>query len=64
MMSPCFVSLMLYLGEYRNRKVRIINITFIMFFLGLVAVGEKAQKRSGHYIVMKDLSGENLTLKN
>lgn len=32
--------------------------TNFMFCLGLVAVGEKAQKRSGHYVVMKDLSGE------
>lgn len=55
---------MLSLGEYRNCKVRIINTNLMMFFLGLVAVGEKAQKRSGHYIVMKDLSGENFILKN
>lgn len=39
----------------------IINVNFIVFCLGLVAVGEKAQKRSGHYVVMKDLSGEILT---
>lgn len=39
----------------------IVNVNFIMFCLGLVAVGEKAQKRSGHYVVMKDLSGEILT---
>lgn len=31
-----------------------------VLFAGLVAVGEKAQKRSGHYVVMKDLSGKIL----
>lgn len=39
----------------------ITNVNFVVFCLGLVAVGEKAQKRSGHYVVMKDLSGEILT---
>lgn len=43
-----------------GNQVRIINVNFIVFCLGLVAVGEKAQKRSGHYVVMKDLSGESL----
>lgn len=36
------------------------NVSVPVFFAGLVAVGEKAQKRSGHYVVMKDLSGEIL----
>lgn len=40
--------------------MEIVSVNFIMFHLGLVAVGEKAQKRSGHYVVMKDLSGEIL----
>jgi len=43
--------------------VGIVNVNFVVFCLGLVAVGEKAQKRSGHYVVMKDLSGEILVLK-
>lgn len=36
------------------------NVSARVLFAGLVAVGEKAQKRSGHYVVMKDLSGEVL----
>lgn len=40
--------------------MRMRNVNFIVFCIGLVAVGEKAQKRSGHYVVMKDLSGEIL----
>lgn len=39
-----------------------LTYTNFMFCPGLVAVGEKAQKRSGHYVVMKDLSGEILII--
>uniref|UniRef100_A0A8C9EH93 DRBM domain-containing protein n=1 Tax=Pavo cristatus TaxID=9049 RepID=A0A8C9EH93_PAVCR len=48
----------IYLSEYHVLNVRI-TYTNIVFCPGLVAVGEKAQKRSGHYVVMKDLSGKH-----
>lgn len=40
------------------------NVSVPVLLAGLVAVGEKAQKRSGHYVVMKDLSGEILVWSN
>ena len=43
---------------YYNFKILIVNFGFL--FIGLVAVGERAQKRSGNFsAAMKDLSGEN-----
>lgn len=47
------------LMRLRN-QVGIRNVNVTVLLAGLVAVGEKAQKRSGHYVVMKDLSGEIL----
>jgi len=55
-LSP-LINVMLYDFCIFISKVRMTYTNF-MFCLGLVAVGEKAQKRSGHYVVMKDLSGE------
>ncbi|KAL2310317.1 hypothetical protein Nmel_001965 [Mimus melanotis] len=48
------------LGKNKEGSVEPIMVDFKTDRKGLVAVGEKAQKRSGHYVVMKDLSGEVL----
>ncbi|XP_014749193.1 PREDICTED: protein SON isoform X3 [Sturnus vulgaris] len=47
------------LGKNKEGSVEPIMVDFKTDRKGLVAVGEKAQKRSGHYVVMKDLSGKH-----
>uniref|UniRef100_A0A8C0G5L8 G-patch domain-containing protein n=1 Tax=Chelonoidis abingdonii TaxID=106734 RepID=A0A8C0G5L8_CHEAB len=46
------------LGKNREGTVEPILVDFKTDRKGLVAVGEKTQKRSGHFSVMKDLSGK------
>ncbi|XP_029767455.1 protein SON [Terrapene carolina triunguis] len=47
------------LGKNREGTVEPILVDFKTDRKGLVAVGEKTQKRSGHFSVMKDLSGKH-----
>ncbi|XP_019379504.1 PREDICTED: protein SON isoform X4 [Gavialis gangeticus] len=47
------------LGKNKEGSVEPILVDFKTDRKGLVAVGEKAQKRSGHFSVMKDLSGKH-----
>uniref|UniRef100_A0A8C8SCG0 G-patch domain-containing protein n=1 Tax=Pelusios castaneus TaxID=367368 RepID=A0A8C8SCG0_9SAUR len=47
------------LGKNKEGTVEPILVDFKTDRKGLVAVGEKTQKRSGHFSVMKDLSGKH-----